>query len=294
MTMVSQKLSSVAVVTVTYNSSATIADFLSTVRASEDVPRELAPRVWIAENASPDAAETERIAKEFGASYHYLPTNLGYGGAINHIVAGLPADIDYVLIANPDLTVAPGAISTLVDALTASPNYAAAGPRVLNPDGTVYPSARNQPSLRTGLGHALFSGVWPSNPWSRTYRQELDTLEPTQRTVGWLSGACLIVDRRVFTEVGGFDEAFFMYFEDVELGRRFLDHGYSNLYVPSASITHTGGHSTRSHSARMITAHHESAYLFLSRRYSGPVYAPLRLVLRIALRVRAWWLARRG
>ncbi|PRY68889.1 N-acetylglucosaminyl-diphospho-decaprenol L-rhamnosyltransferase [Glaciihabitans tibetensis] len=283
--MSSRTLSSVAVVTVTYNSSTIIAEFLASVRDSEETP----PPVWVIDNDSSDWRETEVIALSFGAHFQNLGENRGYGGAVNAAVHSLPSDITAVLISNPDLTVATRAISTLVAALVEAPTSAAAGPRVLNPDGSVYPSARNQPSLRTGIGHALFSGIWPGNPWSRTYRQELPTFESSRREVGWLSGACLAVDRDAFSAVGGFDEDFFMYFEDVELGRRFLHNGYTNLYVPSASVTHLGAHSTRSNSAQMITAHHDSAYLFLSKRYSGPLYAPLRLALRIALRVRAGW-----
>ena len=288
--MPSPQPSSVAVVTVTYNSSAIIADFLESVLASEAQ----APEVYVVENNSPEWEATQRTALALGAHFRKLDTNLGYGGAVNAMIAGLPEQVTHVMISNPDLTIEPGTISELGGAVAASPACAAAGPRILNPDGSVYPSARNQPSLRTGLGHALFSGVWPSNPWSRVYRQELATLNPSERTVGWLSGACLVVDRAKFTAVGGFDEAFFMYFEDVELGRRFLDNGYTNLYVPTATITHVGGQSTQSVSARMIQAHHDSAYLFLSRRYSGPLYAPLRWVLKLALRVRAAWHARRS
>lgn len=287
--MPSPQLSSVAVVTVTYNSSTIIGDFLSSVRDSEDT----ATPVWIVDNDSSDWRETEKIAHSYGAHFRKLDTNLGYGGAINATVAILPAEITHVLISNPDLTIERNTSSLLLAALLATPQCAAAGPRVLNPDGSIYPSARNQPSLRTGLGHALFSNFWPTNPWSRIYRQELATLEPTQRTVGWLSGACLLVDRAAFTKVGGFDEAFFMYFEDVELGRRFLDNGFTNLYVPDAVITHVGAHSTSGHSAAMIAAHHDSAYLFLSKRYPGRMYAPVRFGLRMALRVRARWLSRK-
>jgi N-acetylglucosaminyl-diphospho-decaprenol L-rhamnosyltransferase len=287
--MPSPQLSSVAVVTVTYNSSTIIGDFLRSVSDSEKSPLP----VWIVDNDSPDWRDTEEIALSYGAHFRKLDTNLGYGGAINATIATLPSGITHVVISNPDLTIEKNTTGVLLAAQHATPSCAAAGPRILNPDGSVYPSARNQPSLRTGIGHALFSGLWPTNPWSRIYRQELATLEPTQRTVGWLSGAFLLVDRAAFEKVGGFDEAFFMYFEDVELGRRFLDNGFSNLYVPDAVITHVGAHSTRTQSAAMTAAHHESAYLFLSKRYPGVLFAPVRIGLRLALRVRGWWISRK-
>src|SRR5690606_10093760 len=105
------------------------------------------------------------------------------------------------------------------------------GPRVLNEDGTTYPSARAVPSLRTGVGHALFTNLWTANPWSRRYRDDLAPADEA-RDAGWLSGSCVLVRRRAFDELGGFDEGYFMYFEDVDLGYRLGKAGYRNVYEP--------------------------------------------------------------
>src|ERR1700675_225979 len=92
------------------------------------------------------------------------------------------------------------------------------GPLARDPDGSVYPSARHLPSLVRGSMHAVLGPVWPRNPWTAAYRQE--RLEPSERTVGWLSGSCLLVRRSAFSQIGGFDERYFMYMEDVDLGER--------------------------------------------------------------------------
>jgi N-acetylglucosaminyl-diphospho-decaprenol L-rhamnosyltransferase len=274
-----------AVVTVSYNSSGQFDSFLTSLRP--ELSRGL--RVLIADNGSGDLDETRRIATEFGAEVVALGENHGYGGAINRAVRTLPDDVDAVLVSNPDIVITPGAVDILRERLDSDPRIAAVGPRILNEDGTVYPSARSIPSLRTGIGHALFVRVWPGNPWTRSYRAERET---EARDVGWLSGACLLVRREAFERIDGFDEGYFMYFEDVDLGYRFGKHGYRNRYEPAASVIHHGGLSTRTESKRMLSAHHQSAYRFLSNKYPGPLLAPVRLVLRVALSVRAWLLTR--
>jgi GT2 family glycosyltransferase len=134
--------------------------------------------------------------------------------------------------------------------MTAEPDAGAVGPRILNPDGSTYPSARAVPSLFGGAMHAVLHPFWKSNPWSVRYRNDTDAAVAV-RDVGWLSGACVLVRRSAFDAIGGFDAAYFMYFEDVDLGERFGRYGWRNVYDPSAVVTHIGGESTKSESAAM-------------------------------------------
>ena len=115
--------------------------------------------------------------------------------------------------------------------------------------------------------HALVGFVWKANPWTRKYRQEYQ--EPTERPVGWLSGSCLLLRRKAFDAIGGFDERFFMYMDDVDLGDRLGKAGWLNVYVPTAEILHDKGHSTGRDPARNLQAHHESAYIYLADRHKA-------------------------
>lgn len=282
-----------AVVTVSYDSIAVMAPFLDSVPAatSSAVP------VLVADN-KPDAASRpalEELLAQNSAGYLPMVANLGYGHAVNAAVETLGAEIEYVLVSNPDVVLGPDSLDILVSVLDADidQTIAAVGPRIVELDGSTYPSARSVPSLRTGVGHAVFARIWPSNPWTRSYRQQ-GPEAVVRRDAGWLSGACLLVRRTAFTEVGGFDTDYFMYFEDVDLGYRFGLAGRRNVYEPSAEVLHTGAHSTTTESGRMLDAHHESARRFLRRRYPGPLLAPVRGVLSIGLRVRAALARRRA
>ena len=170
------------------------------------------------------------------------------------------------------------------------PLGASFGPLIHTPEGLVYPSARRLPSLGPGIGHALCGWWWPTNPWTAAYRVE--TTVPVERTAGWLSGSCLLLRRDAFDAVGGFDPGYFMYFEDLDLGDRLGAAGWHNVYVPSAVVLHTGGHATSRDAARMATEHHRSAWRYLSRRYAGWRWLPVRVVLRVGLWLRAFLASR--
>lgn len=280
-------MSRVAVVTVAYDSAEALDGFLTSIRASDGFAD---AEVVVVDNASSEQAAARAVAERHGAGFVALTENRGYGGGIAAGLDRVSSAPEYVLVSNPDVAVGPGAISALVDAADRTPVGAVFGPRILDADGQVYPSARNVPSLRTGIGHAAFGRMWPSNPWSLRYKAERDT--DRERDAGWLSGACLLVRRDRFVALGGFDEDYFMYFEDVDLGARVTAAGWANRYVPSAVVTHTGAHSTARNVKRMEREHHRSAYRFLSRRYRAWWLAPLRLVLRAGLAARARWVTR--
>jgi N-acetylglucosaminyl-diphospho-decaprenol L-rhamnosyltransferase len=153
-------------------------------------------------------------------------------------------------------------------------------------DGSRYPSARELPSLTQGVGHALLGRLWPSNPWTTAYQRRQESTVDQERTAGWLSGACLLLRREAFEQVGGFDEGYFMFFEDLDLGERLGLAGWHNVHVPSAQVTHVGGTSWRDRPAPMIRAHHRSAARYLCRRYDRWYHWPVRVAIRLGLRVR--------
>ncbi|HVL63180.1 MAG TPA: glycosyltransferase family 2 protein [Microbacterium sp.] len=280
-------LPSVAVVSVSYGSEAELEAMLGSLPAASSMPL----LVVVADNR-PDQGTTSEVVEHAGGTYLPMRSNLGYGGAINEAVRGLPEHIAWVMITNPDVVFHPGAIERMLEAGEGASDIGAVGPVVRNEDGTVYPSARAVPGIRVGSGHALFSNVWPSNPWTRRYHAASST--DTERDAGWLSGSCVMVRRAAFEAIGGFDEGFFMYFEDVDLGYRLSRAGWRNRFTPDAEVTHTGGHSTAGESAAMIRAHHRSAERFIRKKYGAPVLWPVRVVLLTGLRLRSALAERRA
>lgn len=274
------------VVTVTYSPGAHLDRFLASLSHATERP----VTVVMADNGSTDGAPEEAVERHPSARLFRTGANLGYGAAVNRAVAAYlgddaeSGDAEFFVVANPDVVWGPGSIDTMLDAARRWPRAGALGPLIRDPDGSVYPSARHQPSLIRGGMHAVVHPFWKSNPWTAAYRQ--DRLEPSERVVGWLSGSCLLLRRAAFDEVHGFDERYFMYMEDVDLGDRLGRAGWLNLYVPTAEILHDKGHATGRDPARNLAAHHRSTYTFLADRHQRWWQAPLRWSIKSALAVR--------
>jgi len=267
------------VVVVTYNPGETLTAFFSSLSAATGATGATVEIVMV-DNGSTDGAPQAAAASGLGRLVE-TGRNLGYGAAAN--VGARDARSPWLVICNPDIEWHPGALDALLAAGDRWPAAGAFGPAILEPDGTVYPSARALPSLRTGVGHALFARLWPANPWTRRYRGETDGHE---RIAGWLSGSCLAIRREAFEAIDGFDPGYFMFFEDVDLGHRLAKAGYPSVYVPSATATHLGGHSWRARPEPIIGAHHASAARYLSQRYGAWYQGPVRGVLRAGLALR--------
>jgi N-acetylglucosaminyl-diphospho-decaprenol L-rhamnosyltransferase len=279
------------VVTVTYSPGPHLGRFLSTLSHATERP----VRVIMADNGSTDGSPEEAVERFPNTRLLRTGGNLGYGTAVNRAVAeiGRESEVpDLFIVANPDVQWGPGSIDALLEAADRWPKAASLGPLIRDPDGSVYPSARHLPSVIRGGMHAVVGPVWRNNPWTAAYRQ--DRLEPSERPVGWLSGSCLLLRGPAFDEVGGFDERYFMYMEDVDLGDRFGRAGWQNVYVPTAEVLHDKGHSTGRDPARNLAAHHDSTYTFLADRYGKWWQAPLLVSMKGALEARSRLVVRRS
>jgi len=273
----------IAVVTVTYSPGDSLLTFLDSLSTATRAPLDIV----LADNGSTDGS-VEAAEQRPDVRLVRTGGNLGYGRAANAGVRETTAE--FVVVANPDIIWSPGSLDALLAAAHRWPQGASFGPLIRTPRGAVYPSARALPSLGRGIGHALCGWWWPSNPWTASYRAEREA--PVERTAGWLSGSCLLMRRDAFDAIGGFDPAYFMYFEDLDLGERFGKAGWQNVYVPAAEVVHEGGHATTRVPSRMAQEHHRSAWRYLSRRYQGWRWAPVRWVLQAGLWARSL-LARR-
>jgi N-acetylglucosaminyl-diphospho-decaprenol L-rhamnosyltransferase len=197
--------------------------------------------------------------------------NLGFGAGVNRGLAALAGESScpaWVLVSNPDLIVHPGALTTLSHALETHPAWAVVGPRIFTENGAVYPSVRSFPSFTDAAGHALLALVNPENPFTRRYNPGAPVGDGVTEA-GWVSGSCFLARRSTLEELGGFDEAYFMYNEDMDLCWRAHDAGWGVGFAGAAAVTHVQGVSTARHPYRMMVAHHRSALRFTVRTTKG-------------------------
>lgn len=268
---------------VNYNAKLDLLECLRSLRA------EGIEEIVVVDNASIDGSESAVRDADPRVDYHQSGSNLGYGTGCNHGTSLTDPSRPYLLCSNPDVRLEPGSLKSMVEALDGRTELGIVGPRIENPDGTLYPSVRTFPNVADAVGHAVFGMVWPKNPFTRRYRM-LSWDHATAADVDWVSGSCFLVRRSAWEEVGGFDEAYFMYAEDVDLCWRLHRAGWSVAYEPGATVVHAQGVSTDRHPYRMIVEHHRALFRFASRSSRGwerallPVMA-LGLVLRTPL---AW------
>lgn len=262
----------VSAVVVDYHAGAALGECIDSLVANQ------VGDVVVVENGEPGSASS--VLANRRVTLVEPGANLGYGRGVNRGVAEA-ARSTYVLVSNPDVVVHGGCVARLVAHLDAHREVAIASPEIRRPDGSTYPSQRVFPNVWLAGLHALLEPVWPGNPATRRYRSPR-----SDGSVDWVSGACFLIRRSVFEEVGGFDERYFMFAEDMALCWQVAQHGHRVVVVPGAVVTHIEGLSRQRATRAMIIAHHRSALRFEWQTASGlrKLLAPLAaLVLGLRL-----------
>ena len=227
----------------------------------------------------------EMVAAEFPeAKLVKQSPNLGFAGGNN--VAYRHASGRYFLLLNSDTVVAPGWLTELLAYADAHPRAGLIGPKLLNPDGSLQYSCRRYPSLLAGVfRHTPLEWFAPKNRFTGDYlMRDWDHAEPRQ--VDWLSGACLLARRKMIDQIGGLDDGYFMYFEDVDWAYRAHAAGWEVHFTPRPEVIHEIGRSSDRRPKRMIVMHHQSAYRYFSRNSAfgrNPLGKPL-LAAGLAIR----------
>jgi GT2 family glycosyltransferase len=216
--------------------------------------------------------------------------NVGFGAAINQAARLTSAPLLWLV--NPDCRIVSGAFNTLRRVLIADPRCGLTAPQLLNADGSAQESARGEPTALTGLfgRHGLLTRVFPAAAAARHNLRAREIIAAGAETadVDWVMGACMLIRREAFDRVNGFDERFFLYWEDTDLCRRIREAGFAIRYVPGARVEHPGGASSRTAHWMASRAFHRSAYLYYAKHTAPSRWHPARPFARLALTLRGW------
>jgi len=244
--------------------------------------------VVVADNGSNSQNRASLVAAYPRVRWHSSGGNAGFAVASN--IGAARAVSDKLLFLNPDTIVLPGTFSPLIRTLgSAGVGRCILGCSVLDEDGAPQLSCRRFPDWRTIVAgrFSLLTRLFPANSWSVRYLMR-DFGHDSNRRVDWVSGAAMAMSRATFEELGGFDEIFFMYFEDVDLCRRAAELGIPTLYFPEARVEHQIGGSSREVPVRALTYRHRSMWGYY-RRYHGRLwlnpFAALLILGRLAMLV---------
>jgi N-acetylglucosaminyl-diphospho-decaprenol L-rhamnosyltransferase len=247
-----------AVVVVDYNAGEYLTRCIGSVlTAAGDATVE----ILVVDNASSDGSAYAALRAHPEIRLIANPDNRGLSVALNQGIRATSAP--FLLFLNPDAEIIGGTLGGLVKVALDRPHAAAVGVVVRNPDGTIYDSGRKIPSITEAVVHAFLGPFRPDNRFSRAYRMA-DWDRASEREVDWVSLCCMLARRSAFDEIGPFDEAFFLYGEELDLCTRFRDAGWSVISTPEMEIVHEGGVST-GRSRRMTRMHSMSIYRYFAK-----------------------------
>ncbi|WP_238613558.1 glycosyltransferase family 2 protein [Candidatus Oscillochloris fontis] len=287
----------VAVVIVSYNTINLLRRCLATLADCH-----LPLRVLVVDNCSPDGSAAMVRAEFPQVELIALDQNVGFARGTNVGLAALDLhgpDAPAVLLLNPDTEVRPGAIEALVAFLDAHPRVGLVGPRLLNPDGSLQAAAFRFPTLlMTALdlfppGEVLPGRLYNSW-WHGRYPQEGGS---TPFPIDHPLGACMLVRPAVLKQVGGLDDSYFMYSEEIDWCWRIRAAGWAIWQVPHAEVVHVGGASTRQFRWKMLVALYRSRAQFVDRHAPPWMRVAHRLVVRTGMLravLRSWHAFARG
>jgi N-acetylglucosaminyl-diphospho-decaprenol L-rhamnosyltransferase len=258
-----------SIITVSWNVRDLLAACLASIQGAA-----ISTEVIVVDNASSDGS-AEMVSTQYPQVC--LIANADNRGFTRGNNQALPlAHGRYVLFLNPDTVVVGDALATMVAYMDAHPAVGALGPQLRYGDGTLQSSRRRFPTLMTALFESTpLAWHWQNNPWARRYRLD-DRPADAVQAVDWVVGAALLARREVLDQIGGFDEGFFMYSEELDWCRRAVSAGWQVVYLPSAQIIHYEGRS----SEQVVAARHirfQTSKVRYFRKHHG---AALAAVLR--------------
>lgn len=247
-------------VIVSYNSASTI---LETVASLVDPPPPFPLEVIVVDNSSSDET-VNLVRKNFPAVRLILNEhNLGFARANN--IGANEAEGRFLLFLNPDAKITSKELSLMLSRMEKDDGIGGIGPAIFSPDGRYELSYGFKPSFLNELYQKLLSFLLSrKNILSRFLaRKRLGR----EREVPWLTAACLLLRREAFERVAGFDERFFLYFEDVDLSLRIREAGFSLIYFPEAIVIHRRGGSTSLFPLSVAKEYRRSQLYFYGKHY---------------------------
>jgi len=270
-----------SIIIVNYN----VKEFLQNlIHSIEKASLNLTKEIIIVDNASDDGS-VEFIREKFPqAKLIANQKNLGFGKANN--IGLKQASGKYILLINPDTLVAEDTFEKMIKFFESNPEAGLAGCKILNPDGSLQLACRRSfPGPWTSFTKVTgLSSLFPNNKvfarYNLTYLDENKTYE-----VDAISGSFMMMLKEVYAKVGGFDEQFFMYGEDLDLCYRIQKSGFKVYYVHSTQIIHYKGESTKRSSLDETKVFYSAMHLFVKKHLSSSLL--IGFILRSAIAVRS-------
>lgn len=260
-----------SVVIVNWNTTTLLEECLQSIR---EHPPAVDYEVIVIDNASADLEPVSFESKHPTVRFVRNESNAGYARANNQGIALSRGE--YVLLLNPDTRVTPGSLDALVEFMRSHPDAAAAGGKLVRPDGSTERSVRSFPyPAPIAWEYSGMSKILPNSRIFGAYRMTYFDYDKVAE-VDQPMGACLIISREALDSIGSLDEDFPIFFNEVDWLYRARLKGFKVYFVPQAVVVHHGGAGTRQVARRrMIRESHDSLLRFYRKHFRGRLFAPV-------------------
>ena len=255
------------------------------VTACGRTTRRRSTELVVVDNDAEDQLRAVVAAAWPGATVIANSVNRGFAAAVNQGLAAARGRA--ILLLNPDAELAPDALERLLTALEQLPAAGIVAPRLLDPAGRPVLSCYTFLSLATvAWRHFQLYRLLPNVVLGRYRRPALADDAVAPFPVDWAQGACLLIRREVFEQIGPLDERFFLYCEEVDLCRRAAAAGWRTYFVPTARVRHAEGSSSVQVVPLKLASHYFSLLLYFDKHLGPTQTALLRGVLLLDLALR--------
>jgi N-acetylglucosaminyl-diphospho-decaprenol L-rhamnosyltransferase len=247
--------------------------------------KDISFEVLIFDNDEEKALDETLFNKYKNLGYIGSPKNFGYGKAINR--ASSRAKGKYLFIVNPDTLVVDGALNKLSSFLDKNENAAVVAPLLLDPKGNVYERQGNRilTPMKAIFSLSFIDKIWKDNSVSREYWLE-NWDKTTSTKVDVVPGTAFMIRRKIFNQIKGFDENFFLYFEEFDLCKRIHDLGYEQYIQPEAKLIHYWGASTKNVDKKYISRIFKKSRFYYFKKHYGLIKAVIvELFLRLSKKI---------
>ena len=263
------------IIIVNYNSTDYALKCIKSIHKSRE---SIEPRVIVVDNCSKDSPE--RLKRAFPDIDLVINNqNLGFAKAVNIGVEKAVGEL--VMLLNPDAYIYDGFFKKIIDYISCHENVAIVAPKILESDGSIQGSARRFPTPLTSIfgRKSPLTKLFPENSITKKEFYCFNNSDNKPIEVDWVSGACMVTRTRAFKEIGGFDERFFLYWEDADLCKRLRDFGWKIIYYPKVKICHHTGTSSNTVPIFSIYQFHKSCFqLYMKHtRWPRQVIMPITL-----------------
>ena len=271
-------MSKVSIILVNYNGQQFLEGCL---RSISNYLRDTDYEVIIVDNSSSD--DSTKIIKDSFPSFQLIcsKTNLGFGKANN--LAVKYAQGEYLLFLNTDTILIENTPKILSDYLKQNKEVGAIGARITFQDGSYQISCGKLSNLIVELLYKIRATL--DNRWHSFFSNLYNKIYSEEKEVGWVTGACLMIRKDVFEELKGFDELFFMYFEDVDICKRVHDLGFKVVYYPKTSLIHLLGGSSHNIKRKVSTYYRDSQLYYYQKHLGSFQTNLLRFYLKLLNKV---------